>query len=165
MRSLLFSAGGTRTQYHKKALLCIECNICSLYACPEDLDPKSICADSKRELLSQGIRPDKNRELRPNPVRNGRQVPTSLLTRKLGLAQYESSAPLLQMEFSPDTVRIPLRQHLGNAATAIVNPGERVGKGQLIGDIPLNTMGAKVHSSIDGIIESVDSCVTIRKSQ
>ena len=24
-------------------LYCCECNLCSLYACPEDLDPKNVC--------------------------------------------------------------------------------------------------------------------------
>ncbi len=28
-------------------LYCCECNLCSLYACPEDLDPKSVCVESK----------------------------------------------------------------------------------------------------------------------
>jgi Na+-translocating ferredoxin:NAD+ oxidoreductase RnfC subunit len=162
MRSLLFS-GPRREEFSMKALLCIECNICSLYACPEDLDPKNVCTRGKRELMGRGIRPDKSRPVKAHPLRSGRQVPTILLTRKLGLTQYDLPAPYVGVIFAPNMVRIPLKQHAGTAAIPVVSVNDKVVKGQLIGDIAPDALGAKVHASISGIVASIDKYVTIIK--
>jgi Na+-translocating ferredoxin:NAD+ oxidoreductase RnfC subunit len=164
MRSLLFAGGERQDFFNNYSLLCIECNICSLYACPEDLDPKNICTWSKRELIARGITPDKKRLVKAHPMREGRQVPTKLLTRRLGLAPYEREAPYSDIEFTPERVRIPLKQHAGSAAVPIVQAGQAVSKGQLIGEIYGDNLGAKVHASISGVVESVDSCITIRQT-
>jgi len=163
MRSLLFAGGKRQDFFSNYSLLCIECNICSLYACPEDLDPKNICAWSKRELFARGVRPDKSRAVKAHPMREGRQVPTKLLTRRLGLAPYDCEAPYTEIEFTPERVRIPLRQHAGSEAVPAVQVGQAISRGQLIGDIYGDNLGAKVHASISGIVESIDSCVTIRR--
>jgi Na+-translocating ferredoxin:NAD+ oxidoreductase RnfC subunit len=162
MRSLLFSSPRWE-QFSVKALNCIECNICSLYACPEDLDPKNICSRAKRKLFAKGYRPDKSRRVEPHPLRPGRQVPTRLLTRKLGLTQYDQPAPFIETEFEPQKVTIPLKQHAGSAAVPIVKVNDRVAKGQLIGDVAETNLGAKVHSSIAGEVVSIDSNITIIK--
>jgi Na+-translocating ferredoxin:NAD+ oxidoreductase RnfC subunit len=162
MRSLLFS-GPRWEQFSVKALNCIECNICSLYACPEDLDPKNVCTRAKRELFAKGLRPDKSRLLAPHPLRPGRQVSTKLLTRKLGLTQYDLPAPYIDIEFEPQRVMIPLKQHAGSAAIPVVKVNERVVKGQLIGDVAETNLGAKVHASIAGQIVSIDKSITIMK--
>jgi Na+-translocating ferredoxin:NAD+ oxidoreductase RnfC subunit len=161
MRSLLFGAD-RREQYSIKSLNCIECNICSLFACPEDLDPKSICAWSKRELFSKGIRPDKTKIPKIHPMRQGRQVPTKLLTHRLGLNPYDISANYVELDFIPEKVFIPLKQHAGSKAIPVVKVGERVKKGMLIGDLSPDQLGAKIHSSIDGIVESVTNSITIK---
>ena len=36
-------------------LYCCECNLCSLYACPEDLDPKNVCTESKPAARANGL--------------------------------------------------------------------------------------------------------------
>ena len=162
MRSLLFS-GPRWEQFSVKALNCIECNICSLYACPEDLDPKNVCTRAKRELFAKGLRLDKSRQVEPHPFRSGRQVPTKLLTRKLGLTPYDSPAPYIEIDFIPDRVRIPLKQHAGSAAVPIVSVNDTVTRGQLIGDIASTNLGARVHASIDGKVVSIDKFITITK--
>ncbi len=160
MRSLLFSSPRWE-EFSMKALLCIECNICSLYACPEDLDPKNVCTRAKRELMARGIRPDKSRLVMAHPLRSGRQVPTKLLTRKLGLTQYDFPAPFVGIIYKPNMVRIPLKQHAGTAAIPVVSVKDKVTKGQLIGDIAADALGAKVHASISGTVASIDKYVTI----
>jgi Na+-translocating ferredoxin:NAD+ oxidoreductase RnfC subunit len=160
MRSLLFSSPRWE-QFSMLALNCIECNICSLYACPEDLDPKNVCTRAKRELFAKGFRPDKTRKVTVHPFRSGRQVPTTLLTRKLGLTSYDQPAPYIETDFEPQMVRIALKQHAGSAAVPIVVVNDKVVKGQLIGDIASTNLGAKVHSSIDGIVKSIDNYITI----
>jgi len=163
MRSLLFAPGERNDHFNQYSMLCIECNICSLYACPEDLDPKSICTWSKRELMSRGIRPDKDQPVKAHAMREGRQVPTKLLTRRLGLTQYDREAPYTEIDFAPELVKIPMKQHAGSAAVPVVQVGQTVSKGQLIGDIFGDNLGAKVHASINGKVESIDSYITIRK--
>jgi Na+-translocating ferredoxin:NAD+ oxidoreductase RnfC subunit len=160
MRSLLFGAERW-DEWSLYSLNCCECNICSLYACPEDLDPKNITAWAKKELMARGIRPDKKRRVRENPTRFGRQVPTRLLTQRLGLRPYDVEAPYTDVDFYPERVRIPLRQHIGVQATPVIRAGDRVKKGEMIGDIGSEDMGARVHASIDGEVEAVDNYVTI----
>jgi Na+-translocating ferredoxin:NAD+ oxidoreductase RnfC subunit len=164
MRSLLFAPGEQDDFFSRYSMLCIECNICSLYACPEDLDPKSICTWSKRQLLRRGIRPEKNRPVKVHSMRNDRQVPTKLLTRRLGLETYDFEAQYLDSGFTPDRVRIPLKQHAGSAAVPVVRVGERVARGQLIGEIYGDNLGARVHASIDGTVEAIDRYVTIERN-
>ena len=160
MRSLQFSSPRWE-QFSLKALNCIECNICSLYACPEDLDPKNVCSRAKKELFARGLRPDKSRKVEVHPFRSGRQVPTTLLTRKLGLTLYDLPAPYVETDFAPQKVRIPLKQHVGSVAIPVVSVNDKVVRGQLIGDISPVALGAKVHSSIDGTVQSIDNYITI----
>jgi Na+-translocating ferredoxin:NAD+ oxidoreductase RnfC subunit len=45
----------------------------------------------------------------------------------------------------------------------MVSVGDGVKKGDLLGEIPENALGARVHASIDGVVESIaDGFVTIR---
>ncbi len=162
MRSLQFS-GPRWEQFSQKALLCIECNICSLYACPEDLDPKNVCTRAKRELVARGIRPDKSRKVEVHPLRQARQVPTALLTRKLGLKDYDKPAPYVEITFEPETVQIPLKQHAGTAAIPVVNVNDKVSRGQMIADVASNALGSKIHASISGEVTAIDKNISIRR--
>ncbi len=162
MRALQFS-GSRWEQFSQKALLCIECNICSLYACPEDLDPKNVCTRAKRELIARGIRPDKSRKVEVHPLRQARQVPTALLTRKLGLKDYDKPAPYIEIKFEPESVRIPLKQHAGTAAIPAVNVNDKIFRGQVIADVAPNALGARIHASISGEVTGIDKAITIKR--
>jgi Na+-translocating ferredoxin:NAD+ oxidoreductase RnfC subunit len=102
--------------------------------------------------------------MKVNPVRSGRQVPTKMLTRKLGLTKFDTPAPYAEVDFKPVKVTIPLKQHSGSPASAIVAIGKSITKGELIGKMPDGVLGANVHSSIDGVVESIGSSITIRKA-
>lgn len=56
---------------------------------------------------------------------------------------------------------IKLPQHIGASAVPIVNVGDSVMKGQLIGQIPEGALGACVHASISGKVKSNDGNVII----
>lgn len=56
-------------------------------------------------------------------------------------------------------VTIPLSQHFGAPAAPVVNPGDQVAKGQLIGKAQ-GVMSANVHSSISGKVVRIDEGVT-----
>jgi Na+-translocating ferredoxin:NAD+ oxidoreductase RnfC subunit len=165
MRSLLFSAAD-RKPWSQWALLCCECKLCSLFACPENLNPGDICGFTKADLaaqktnwksspLNQGQTP------RAHPIRPWRKIPVSQLKSRLGLEDYEAEAPLRQEAYAPKTVRIPLKQHVGVPARPVVAVGQTVRRGDLIGDLPEDQLGVPVHASIDGRVTAVQGFVEI----
>ena len=54
----------------------------------------------------------------------------------------------------PAQLVLPLQQHIGDPAEAIVEVGERVLKGQKIADVKTG-MGVPVHAPTSGVIESI----------
>ncbi len=73
----------------------------------------------------------------------------------------------------PERLILPLQQHIGDPAEAIVEVGERVLKGQIIADVKTG-MGVAVHAPTSGLIESIsehpvphpsgmaDWCITLK---
>ena len=74
---------------------------------------------------------------------------------KLKLQDYDVEAPFNSKSISISKVRAPLQQHIGKPAQAIVNKGEKVEEGQLIGNIPDGWLGANIHTSITGKVKEV----------
>ncbi|WP_027723004.1 4Fe-4S dicluster domain-containing protein [Maridesulfovibrio zosterae] len=149
----------------KEALLCSECGICEKFACPMMISPREVNAQIKKVLMQERITwESKGEPLVANPFRDCRSVPTKRLIQRLNLNKYDGH-PDYAGEYTPSVVNIALRQHIGAPATCCVSAGDMVAKGDLIGEIPEGAMGARVHASIDGVVESVaDGKVTIRKS-
>jgi Na+-translocating ferredoxin:NAD+ oxidoreductase RnfC subunit len=162
MRSLGF-AGERDDFWGTYAMNCCECNLCSLFACPEDLDPKQACVRSKTNIKLKRLEytpPDE--AIRAHPMQSHRKVSISRLTRKLGLVPYDVHADYIDDKPKPSRVIIPLSQHIGNAAEPVVKAGDTVSVGQLIGDIPANVLGAPVHASINGRVTEVSSHIIIQ---
>ena len=98
-------------------LYCCECNLCTLYSCPEDLDPKNVCVQAKpvareRKLFFAG-RPE---DVKPHPLAGARRVPTRRLMAKLGLTGFRNVGPLEDRPLAPRRVVLPLKQHAGAPA-------------------------------------------------
>jgi len=144
---------------------CCECNICSLFACPEGLDPKSICVDNKTHMRENNIEWSReqlaNNFLDIHPVRDGRQVPIEQLSLRLGLKQYDQKAPFKKEEFVPRHVILPLRQHMGVPAQPVVKKGDSVKMAQLIARPPEGSMGVPLHASISGKVVEVNAGVIV----
>ncbi len=141
----------------REALLCSECGLCEKFACPMSVSPREVNAQIKAVLMREGVRWEgPARTLSAHPFRSSRYVATRRLVQRLDLARYDTH-PGPGGTFTPPLVRIPLHQHIGAPAQCVVVPGERVKKGTLIGEIPAKAMGARVHASIDGVVESVDN--------
>jgi Na+-translocating ferredoxin:NAD+ oxidoreductase RnfC subunit len=143
-------------------LYCCECNLCSLYACPEDLDPKNVCVESKpiareRGLLFKGAPED----VKVHPLAEGRRVPTRRLMARLGLNEFRNVGPLVERDFAPERVLLPLKQHAGAPAEPSVRAGERVTAGAVVARPADGQLGAAIHASIDGTVRSVDGAVEI----
>ena len=58
------------------------------------------------------------------------------------------------LEFNVDKITIPLKQHVGGPCQPIVSVGDHVKRGQLVATP--NGLGANIHTSLSGVVESVD---------
>lgn len=147
----------------REALLCSECGICEKFACPMMISPREVNAQIKKTLMQGGVRWESSgKALKANPFKDARRVSTARLLHRLDLAGYDPH-PEYAGEYKPARVRIPLGQHIGAPAACVVAAGDRVNRGDVIGEIPEKAMGARIHASIGGVVESVDGgMVTIR---
>jgi Na+-translocating ferredoxin:NAD+ oxidoreductase RnfC subunit len=154
MRSLGFTATGAAI-WNQSAELCCACGLCTLYACPEDLFPKEACDQAKTDMRQEGIKFVQKREPEVHPMKDSRRVPLSMLRKRLKVEEYEAETPYEEIDIQPASVRILLKQHAGQPATASVKKGDKVRKGQQIGDVKASELGAAIHSSIDGTVRAV----------
>lgn len=152
------------TEVAKEALLCSECGICEKFACPMMISPREVNAQIKQVLMKERVTwESKGNELKANPFRESRAIPTKRLIQRLNLSKYDGH-PEYAGEFTPSVVNIRLGQHIGAPAQCVVSAGAKVSCGDLIGEIPEGAMGARVHASIDGTVESIENgVVVIRK--
>jgi len=158
MRTLLMT-GDAKQRGSLWAQYCCECNICSLIACPEQLDPKNICVDAKR-LLRENRLGRTDAELKtlfrqPHPVRKGREIPIKTLYTRLGLTQYDRKSDFQRFDWQPESVTLPLAAHVGAPAKPVVREGDRVRRGDVIGRVDDHQLGCPVHASIDGRVTAV----------
>jgi Na+-translocating ferredoxin:NAD+ oxidoreductase RnfC subunit len=159
MRTLLMT-GEEKQRVSLWAEYCCECNVCSLIACPEQLDPKNICVDAKALLReSKTGRTDAELESlftgQVHPARKGREIPIATLNQRLGLTPYDRKPHFVRTDWQPDAVTIPLDAHVGAPAQPTVQPGDRVRRGDVIGNVEPNQLGCPVHASINGRVTAI----------
>lgn len=163
MRSLGFTLTGEAI-WNQWAELCCACGLCTLYACPEDLFPKEACDKAKFDMRQAGIKFKQTKEVVVHPMKESRRVPQSQLRRRLKVDQYDVETPFEELDFKPEEVKIKLQQHIGKPAKPVVEVGEYVKEGQVIGEISENDLGSFIHSSIDGkVAEVTEQHILIKK--
>lgn len=161
------------------AQACSGCNLCTMWSCPEGLDPSRVCGITKRTLRdnNQLLTPVQlqERTIDVHPLREYRGVPTKRLVRRLELTDYiHIKAEFIEFDVLENQtstkipvdinqVTIPLSQHIGKPAVAIVKVGDSVKKGQIIGQAAPDALSVAVHSSIDGTVISVDNVIVIKR--
>ena len=145
---------------------CCSCGVCELYACPQDLSPRSLMAEYKVGLRKAGVKPPQNPVVTPvQPSRELRKVPEERLEARLGLSKYNVDAPLHDEVVPMSKVKVMLGQHIGAPAKAIVAKGDMVEVGQMIGQ-PADGLSVGIHASISGkVAEVTDSYVIIQKAK
>jgi len=144
------------------ALLCSECGVCEKFACPMMLSPREINAAIKQKLLKEGIKKEPKRETYQVSIFNDtRKIPVNRLMERLEVTHYDAHPQFCKNDIQVSQVTIPLQQHLGQPAIPVVKAGDKVKKGDLIGEISEGALGARIHASIDGTIESVDKNIVI----
>ena len=153
MRNTMFNAKGDM-RVHLGNSLCCECNLCTMFSCPEGLDPRGATVIEKRAVLSSGQKWE-GLPVGPHPMMEYRKVPTKKLMQRLGIAKYNNVGPLEDIRINPKMVRIPLAQHIGAPAEAVVSDGTVVQKYDLIASAKGN-VSANVHASISGKVTMVN---------
>lgn len=149
----------------KAAYLCCQCNLCELFACPIGLYPRSASLAIRQKLMEKNIRFERKRnDYSVRQAREYRLLPTKRLIARLGLQKFDRPAPFTEFEVEPEVVRIARRQHVGAPAVPVVQVGDHVEQGQLIGTIPDNSLGATIHASISGtVMEIGEEYISIRR--
>jgi Na+-translocating ferredoxin:NAD+ oxidoreductase RnfC subunit len=143
-----------KTPFQISSLYCCECGLCSLYSCPEELDPSNVMILSKRKLFEEGERPQKI-NVEPSPLYDYRRTPTKLLIRRLGLEDYLKPHRFIEREFKPKVVSLKLNQHRGEIAKPVVKKGDRIKKGEVVAKTEEGKMGSRIFSSIDGVVKEL----------
>ncbi|MBZ5575159.1 MAG: 4Fe-4S dicluster domain-containing protein [Acidobacteriia bacterium] len=156
MRSLGFTTTGADI-WNQWSELCCACGLCTLYACPEDLYPKEACDQGKHDRRAAGLKFVQEKPVEVHPMKEYRRVPLSQLRRRLQVEEYERETPFAEVRLHPTQVRIKMKQHAGEAAAPCVVEGNRVKKGQVVGQVEDSKLGAHVHASIDGTVRQATS--------
>jgi Na+-translocating ferredoxin:NAD+ oxidoreductase RnfC subunit len=160
MQSLGFSGGADAMV--AGTLYCCECNLCTMFACPEDLDPRAVCVQAKPLARERGLvfkgSPD---SVVAHPMAEFRRVPMRRLIARLGLGEFNNTGPLVDHHFTPEQVNIQLKQHAGAAAVPVVSTGEQVREGDLLAEPEPGKLGARVHASIEGRVTVTPESIVI----
>jgi Na+-translocating ferredoxin:NAD+ oxidoreductase RnfC subunit len=137
------------------AYLCSECGLCAVYGCVMTLDPCAMNHELKAQLEAAGVgrpEPGGGRLRDFEPIR---RVPTRRLIARLGLIDYDRPAPLASFEVKLGRVAVKLRQHAGAAAVPVVAVGQTVIAGDLLADMRNGSLGARVHTGVDGKVADI----------
>ncbi|HSD67165.1 MAG TPA: 4Fe-4S dicluster domain-containing protein [Vicinamibacteria bacterium] len=160
MQALGFT--GPKERIIAGTLYCCECNLCTMFACPEDLDPKNVCVAAKPVAREKGLfftgRPE---GVKPHPLADQRRIPTRRLMAKLGIAGFRNEGPLEDRLPPPSRVVLLLKQHAGEPARPVVRPGEKVREGDVVAAPAEGALGARIHASIAGTVRSIDGSVVV----
>lgn len=134
---------------------CCDCALCTHFGCEFGLSPGRIMTMFKRDLMQEGIKPVREIAHNPSDVRKYKKVPTKRLISRLKIHKYDKKAPLIDFN-KVNEVKISMKQHIGAKSIPFVKEGQKVACGDLIGQIPKDSLGANIHASIDGIVKFVD---------
>ncbi len=152
---------------HTKAVLntmyCSQCGLCEMYSCPQGLSPKTLMGLSKAGLRDNGIKPEIFTEsTEVHSEREYRTVPMKRLIERLDLSKYNVAAKIDNVNVTPSMVKISTSQHIGKPATPVVKIGDKVKTGDVIATFDDNALSVGYHSSIDGVVTSVnEKAITI----
>ncbi|NLH81795.1 MAG: propanediol utilization protein [Phyllobacteriaceae bacterium] len=147
----------------RQALLCCDCGVCEHFACPMGLAPRRINQAVKRALRAGDLKYEGSREIEDARTewREPRRVPVRRLADRIGIGAYMDLPEHDLGRLAPTRVAVPLSQHIGRPAEPLVAVGDRVRVGDPIGAIPKGALGARIHASIDGRVESVGAAIVL----
>lgn len=163
MRNRMFTRED-QPMVHPGNMSCCECNLCTMYSCPEGLDPAGATIIEKRLSMSQNLQWN-GKEATPHPLNEYRRVPTKKLMARLDVLMFKDEGPLRDIGMIPKEVRIPLDGHIGATAQPAVKVGQAVKKYDLVATAD-GKISSNCHASIDGIIDRItDKEIVIKESR
>ncbi len=143
----------------KEAMTCSECGVCEAFACPMGLAPRQVNVQVKNALRQSGFRYQKDTEttFKSREDREYRRIPSHRIAARLGVEQYYDYTIRELSELAPEKIYLSLQQHIGAPAEPVVQVGDQVSKGSLIGKLPEKGLGANIHCGIDGIVRKIEN--------
>lgn len=169
MRSMFREAVITDEEEYRRnfgsAANCSSCGACELFSCPMGLSPRKVNDYIKVRLQQRGIKVPAN----PAPqIRSGvtaHQIPAERLMARLGLAAYQSQVLPELVTIDPQSVFLPLKQHIGVPAVPVVRPGDRVQEQEVIA-AAAEGLSVAVHTGISGLVTAVtETGISIGKEE
>lgn len=143
---------------------CCNCGLCTYYACNFGLNPSAMMTRMKEGLMRAGVKPEKRVAYEVSAGYALTKLPVYRLQSRMDVARYDAEAPYVAEALTVPDVAIPLKMHIGAAAEPIVVTGDCVKKGDLIARIPQGKLGANIHASMDGVVQTVDAtAIRIRR--
>ncbi len=140
----------------ENAFLCSECGLCEVYACPMELSPRVVNQAIKDRFMESGYRPAfSQRDIQVEDTYLYRKIPGSVLKNRLHLYRYDGIEFTRIEKVEPERVELLLKQHAGESARAVVQEGDLVKEGDLMGECG-GEVSARVHASINGRVTFVD---------
>ena len=96
-------------------------------------------------------------------MREYQQVPPVKILLKDGLKQYVDLKVEELLKHETSSVTIPLKMHIGAPCEPVIQVGDQVKAGDLIGRKPEKALGADIHASINGTVTAVTTSITIER--
>lgn len=157
------SAGATgNPEPYLNTFFCSACGLCEMYSCFQNLNAQTLISVFKGGMRKGGVKMPEAVMGPVDPIRNQKLVDHARLTARLGLTQYNKSAPLDEKEVKPAKLKIMLSQHIGAPAQAVVNKGDKLTAGQVVGKAQDGALGVNVHVPCDAqVIEVNDKFVKV----
>lgn len=146
----------------KMSLICCQCGVCELVACPMELQPRSLFREAKKIAGAAGIRYTKGEGQREvHPVRSWRQPSTKRVAARAGVEKYQNYRIENFVELQAGQVKLALNMQIGAPCIPVVQTGDIVEAGQLIARCPEGKLGANLHASIGGTVTCMDGAILI----
>ena len=143
-------------------LYCSQCGVCEMFACPQDLAPKSLIGVAKNNLRAAGLKVTPQVAKPVNPLRESRYVQMDRLIARLGLTRYAVDAPLMDEKIAPKEIKVLFSQHIGAPAQPLVKKGDTVAADQKIASVG-DKLGAEISAPASGkVVEATDKYLVIR---
>ena len=152
-----FAAGN---KLEPSAMLCMECGVCELYACPMGLNPRRIQQAQKAALRAAGEKPSFTLGEAP-ALAEYHQAPSGRVLARIDAARYDIPVPEAAVEVTTPVAVIPMKQHIGASAVPCVAVGDRVQRGDTVGRMAEGALGADVHAGICGVVERVEDGLVV----
>ena len=149
----------------RSAQLCCECGVCETIACPMGLQPRRINAMLKKELAKAGIRfAARTEAFSADPEREYRKIPTLRAAMRTGVHKYAHLHIDDFIQAQPESVTVPLGQHIGPPAVPVIAQDSPVKEGQLIAQRQSEGRGAAIHAGVNGTVTRVsEESITIER--